>query len=179
MVFENSEIDTVFDPKSWTHVVRSGGCIIVVGDPHLKIRTVNSKEGLMMAILAAEAQSRFKGPGPNVRSKPAPVGAKAGTPYREWSPIESLLSISKDSRPLDYRRINRIEQSEFPVIYDYLDSLMACNYSLEGFAFAYPWIQTFGDIDGAPLTTRLGITSYSTALAVHCRFFNRGSPAGF
>jgi len=170
-LFDDLQIDQVFDLKSWMHIVASGGDIFIVGDPAITIRVVETAEGnrrktLAQSIDCAEPVPVFRSSIPR-RMPPLPDG-------QQINPLQKLLSVEKDLRPLDYRRISRVGEDRFETVYKYLDEVSVWNYSLSRCALADSWKELLEDYCVQCDGSELAATSYATILAAQYTFLGRG-----
>lgn len=128
------QISSIFDPASWTHIMLSGGRIILIGKPNTKIKLESHSYNAT------------------------------------YMPLRTLLDVTEDLRPLDYRRVERNFEGDNKILYKYLDSVSIWDYSLGKFGIGGHWAQLLNNFNVR--YTTIGITSYGTALAVSYKFHN-------
>lgn len=161
--FDKADLDRLFHLQSWAHIIASGGHLFIVGDPDLGFQVPNT---------ATRKLVRPSGP------ISVPTEFQKLAAFQLAFPLRQLLDIAKDPRPLDYRRIKRIQESKFPAIHKYLDNVSDWKYSLATWRLSDGWNSV---IVGHPIginTVPLARTSYSTALAVRFSFTASSIEAG-
>jgi hypothetical protein len=89
-------------------------------------------------------------------------------------PLQAMLDLTEDSRPLDYRRVERTErnlESDYKTVNKYLDSVKTWKYSLAKIGINNFWRHSLAAFNLSVSCNAIGITSYNTALAVHFQFY--------
>jgi len=128
-LFTREEIRVLFDYHVLGHVMDGGGRIFIIGD----FTTA-------FYILPSTGSSGPKGQTPPVKQR--------------FDPFEKALNVERDPRPIDYRRVSRPKDYNYPRIYAYLDKVSTWDYSLK-----------FKE-NGTPFTHfELGTTNFGTCLA--------------
>jgi hypothetical protein len=161
-VLNLSGIATLFDLTSWTQIVSSGGGIYIVGDPDSTVSVLDTSTKLT---------------GPMLSSTPGPSKPLRQNLVRRIKLLAGRLDIEKDLRPLEYRRVDRPNEFGTKNIYRYLDSVTDWKYSLSQWRIADEWDRVLGD-NVTALPGPLGMTSYSTALAVFYQFVTPHQQSG-
>ena len=141
-LFSTDEIRVLFIKEAFGPVLLGGGRIFLVGDFTESFCTPPSTGG---------------GGGNLSRTTRVTVRPPA---VREPSvPFSELLGITRDSRPVDYRRIERPNDYHFKRYYEYLDRVSSWEYSLK----LEPREKRLSDV------SLLGTTNFGTFLAASCK----------
>jgi hypothetical protein len=94
-------------------------------------------------------------------------------------PLQAMLDLTEDSRPLDYRRVERNSQNDYKAVYKYLDNVSTWKYSLTKININNFWRHSLAAFNLSVSCNALGITSYNTALAIHYSFHVNNNCGGY
>jgi hypothetical protein len=145
-IFDGPEINAVFDVNSWAHILGSAGKIYLLGDPEVQVAFPPS-----IGSFATGGVARM-------RAADIPK-------YSPAQPMCSILTIGKDPRPFDFRRVVRTDASENPIIYKYLDRVSDWNYSLSQLGVTQNLLHALINRQVALTSKTFGRTSFNTCVA--------------
>jgi len=134
-LFTDAELRVLFHQSNFGPVLLGGGRIYIIGD-------------LTSAFFTPPSTGSGAGSSA-IRTTPQPVTRNPYIPFAE------LLGISRDSRPIDYRRISRSHEYHYERFYAFLDQVVRWDYSLRIKAKDQP----IGEIH------KLGETNFGTCAA--------------
>jgi len=157
-VFTDNELRKLFDPKVWLDVLAGGGVIVIVGD-------------IGYDFLVPASQGTGAGGFPR-REAVLPAGSTK-TKTGVYRPFQDIFNAPKDSRPLDYRRVNRRDAEDYPKIYGYMDRIKEWSYSIVDPRIAGSFAAAADARGVRPSVAAMATTNFGTCLAVHF-LFGRG-----
>ncbi|MGA3170060.1 MAG: hypothetical protein ABSE62_03520 [Chthoniobacteraceae bacterium] len=147
VTFNAQLISDLFDIASWTHVVRSGGNIVVIGDPaNLRIRATDAGSRGLSVI------------------QPVPGGVVA------LIPISRLLLVSIDQRSVDFRRVDLNHKNASPTAIAYLKGIKHLEYSIQQVNVAKSWRESLAAHGTDILSKITGLTTFETGLFAKIEF---------
>lgn len=158
-VFANLEIDKLFDVTSWVSVLEAGGLIVILGEP-----------ATQCSIPAPPLPPTLSGSGPFPIHR-----AHQRSPNTTVIPLQRVLSVVKDQRPFDFRRIIREEETNYINVYRYLDQVGTWNYSLRNVQPSAELIQALLRRQMEIKSESIAETKFGTFLAAHFTFSARNN----
>ena len=152
-VFTDDELRKLFDPKVWLDVLAAGGAIFIVGDIGYNFLVPASQGGGAGGFSRQEAV--------------LPAGKPKTAVYK---PFQNIFDAPKDSRPVDYRRVNRRYAAEYPTMYGYMDRMKEWKYSIIDPRIAGSFAASANSRDLPPSVAAMATTNFGTCLGVHFLF---------
>lgn len=180
-LLEESDVIKVFNPDSWHSILSSGGGIFLVGDLEIIVETTNTPQELKAIEAKLKIKSDAKKSG-SILSPDSPYlknNLSGASSRLTMKPATRLLKITKDDRPLDYRRTKQPDRRTFEKAYRYLDGVREFNYSLSRVELSSEWLSV---IRADPVETRvipLGVSTFGTCLSAYIWFERQQETLGF
>lgn len=110
-LFTDGELKVLFHQSNFGPVLLGGGRIYIIGDLTTAFFTPPSK-----------------GSGAGLTN--ATPTATPPPPRSPYIPFAELLGLTRDSRPIDYRRVSRTHDYDYKKFYAFLDQVVRWDYSL-------------------------------------------------